>query len=45
MYTFKIGDEVRILHLRHQFQRDYDQTITEEIFIVSDRDVSQDIPI
>lgn len=45
MYTFKIGNEVRILHLRHQFQRDYDQTFTEEIFIVSDRVVSQDIPI
>lgn len=45
MYTFIIGDEVRILHLRHQFQRDYDQTFTEEIFIVSDRVVSQDIPI
>lgn len=45
MYTFKTRDQVRILHLRHQIQRDYDQTFTEEIFIVSDRVVSQDIPI
>lgn len=45
MYTFKTGDQVRILHLRHQIQHDYDQTFTDEIFIVSDRVVSQDIPI
>lgn len=44
-YTFKIGDQVRISHLRRQFQRDYDQTFTEEIFIVSHRFVSQGIPI
>ncbi|XP_061192263.1 uncharacterized protein LOC133200489 [Saccostrea echinata] len=44
-YTFKVGDQVRITHLRRQFQRDYDQTYTEEIFIVSGRFVSQGIPI
>lgn len=44
-YTLKIGDQVRISHLRRQFQRDYDQTFTEEIFIVSYRFVSQGIPI
>lgn len=44
-YTFKIGDQVRISHLRRQFQRDYDQTFTEEIFVVSRRFVSQGIPI
>jgi hypothetical protein len=44
-YTFKVGDQVRISHLRHLFQRDYDQTFTEEIFIVSRRFVSQGIPI
>ena len=39
-FTLKIGDQVRITHLRHPFQRDYDQTYTEEIFIVSARFVS-----
>jgi hypothetical protein len=44
-FTFKIGDQVRITHLRRTFQRDYDQTYTEEIFVVRDRFVSQNIPI
>lgn len=44
-YTFKIGDQVRITHLRRTFQRDYDQTYTEEIFVVHDRFVLQGIPI
>lgn len=44
-FVFKIGDQVRITHLRITFQRDYDQTYTEEIFVVSDRFVSQGIPI
>ncbi|XP_061190340.1 uncharacterized protein LOC133198230 [Saccostrea echinata] len=44
-YTFKIGDQVRITHLRRPFQRDYDQTYTEEIFVIRDRWVSQGIPI
>lgn len=44
-YTFKVGDQVRITHLRRTFQRDYDQTYTEEIFVIRDRFVSQDIPI
>ncbi|XP_061167375.1 uncharacterized protein LOC133176237 [Saccostrea echinata] len=44
-FTFKVGDQVRITHLRRQFQRDYDQTYTEEIFVVDQRFVSQGIPI
>jgi hypothetical protein len=44
-FRFKIGDQVRITHLRRTFQRDYDQTYTEEIFVVRDRFVSQGIPI
>lgn len=44
-YTFKVGDQVRITHLRRTFQRDYDQTYTEEIFVIRDRFVSQGIPI
>lgn len=44
-YTFKVGDQVRITHLRRTFQCDYDQTYTEEIFVIRDRFVSQGIPI
>lgn len=44
-FTFKIGDQVRITHLKRTFQRDYDQTYTEEIFTIRERFVSQDIPI
>lgn len=44
-YTFKVGDQVRITHLRHLFQRDYDQTYTEEVFVIRERFVSQGIPI
>ncbi|XP_061170272.1 uncharacterized protein LOC133179560 [Saccostrea echinata] len=44
-YTFKVGDQVRITHLRRAFQRDYDQTYTEEIFVVRERFISQGLPI
>ncbi|XP_062587276.1 uncharacterized protein LOC134248897 [Saccostrea cucullata] len=44
-YTFKVGYQVRITHLRRAFQRDYDQTYTEEIFVVSERFISQGLPI
>lgn len=44
-FTFKIGDQVRITHLKRTFQRDYDQTYTEEIFTIREHFVSQDIPI
>jgi hypothetical protein len=44
-YRFKVGDQVQITHLRRQFQRDYDQTYTEEIFVIRDRFISQGIPI
>ncbi|KAK3108623.1 hypothetical protein FSP39_011981 [Pinctada imbricata] len=45
-YRFKIGDQVRITHLKRVFQREYDQTYTEEVFIVRDRRRSQEgIPI
>lgn len=41
-YIFKLGDQVRITQLWHLFQRDYDQTNTEEVFVI--RFVSQGIP-
>lgn len=44
-YTFKVGDQVRITHLRRTFQCDYYQTYTEEVFVIRDRFVSQGIPI
>lgn len=33
-FVFKIGDQVRITHLRRTFQRNYDQIYTEEIFLM-----------
>ena len=36
-YTFRVGDQVRISHLKYTFQRDYHQKWTEEIFTVTDR--------
>ncbi|KAK3107211.1 hypothetical protein FSP39_009512 [Pinctada imbricata] len=45
-FRFKIGDQVRITHLKRVFQREYDQTYTEEVFIIRDRMRSQEgIPI
>lgn len=32
-YTFKVGDQVRITHLRRTFQRDYDQTYVLRKFL------------
>ena len=36
-FTIKIGDKVRISHLKYTFQRDYQQKWTEEFFIVYQR--------
>lgn len=36
-YTLKVGDQVRISHLKYTFQRDYHQKWTEEIFIITNR--------
>ena len=36
-YRYKIGDQVRISHLKYTFQRDYQQKWTEEIFRVRRR--------
>ncbi|KAK3104718.1 hypothetical protein FSP39_008545 [Pinctada imbricata] len=44
-FRFKIGDQVRITHLKRVFQREYDQTYTE-VFIIRDRMRSQEgIPL
>ena len=44
-YKFKIGDYVRLSHLRRVFQRDYQEKWTEEIFIVKERRYRSGIPI
>ena len=36
-YTFSVGDQVRISHLKYTFQRDYQQKWTEEIFRITTR--------
>ena len=43
-FSFKIGDKVRISHLRRAFQREYDERWTMEYFIVSERGIKQGIP-
>ena len=44
-YKFKKGDYVRITHIKHPFDRDYQEKWTEEIFIVKSRYYRQGIPI
>ena len=44
-YKFKVGDTVRISHLRSVFQREYDQRWTTEIFKVRSRDHRGGLPI
>ena len=44
-YNFRKGDFVRMTHLKHPFQRDYQEKWTEEIFIISDRYYHQGIPV
>lgn len=36
-FKFKVNDRVRILHLKHTFQREYDQKWTCEIFVITHR--------
>ena len=44
-YKFRVGDLVRISHLKHVFQRQYDQRWTGEIFKVIDRKVRTGTPV
>ena len=44
-YKFKKGDYVRITHLKHPFDRDYQEKWTEEIFIIKSRYYRQGIPV
>ncbi len=42
-YRFKIGDTVRISHLRQPFNREYDERWTSEYFVVDTRGKKQNI--
>ena len=44
-YKLKKGDYVRITHLKHAFDRDYQEKWTEEIFIIKSRYYRQGVPI
>lgn len=44
-YKFKVGDHVRISHLRNTFSREYDEKWSGEIFIVSERQLRGGLPI
>ena len=43
-YKFKVGDLVRISYLRRQFQREYDERWTRELFVVNQRFIREGIP-
>ena len=44
-YKYKVGDHVRITHLKHPFQRDYNEKWTEEVFVIRNRQRREGIPI
>ncbi|XP_033730963.1 uncharacterized protein LOC117320481 [Pecten maximus] len=44
-YKYKVDDRVRITHVKHTFQREYDQKWTGEICIITDRTTRDGIPI
>jgi hypothetical protein len=44
-FTFKVGDLVRIPHLRTAFAREYDQKWTGEIFVINESFVRQGIQV
>ena len=44
-FKYKVGDKVRLTHLRNIFTREYDQKWTGEVFIVSERFRRLGVPI
>lgn len=44
-FKFKIGDRVRISHLRNIFTREYDEKWSGEIFVISERHLRGGLPI
>jgi len=44
-FRFKVGDKVRLTHLRNPFTREYDERWTGDIFIVSQRILRGGLPL
>lgn len=44
-FRFKVGDRVRISHLRNVFTREYDEKWSGEIFVVSERRLRGGLPV
>ncbi|XP_041379508.1 uncharacterized protein LOC121392334 [Gigantopelta aegis] len=44
-FRFKVGDQVRLTHLRNVFTREYDERWTGEIFIVSQQITRDGLPV
>lgn len=44
-FRFKVGDRVRISHLRNIFTREYDEKWSGEIFVVSERRLRGGLPV
>ena len=44
-YKFKVGDHVRLSHIKHPFERDYQEKWTEEVFIIREMFRRSNIPI
>ena len=44
-YKYKIGDKIKISYLKRSFQRAYDQSFTDEVFIISGRYAKENLPI
>lgn len=44
-FRFKVGDRVRIRHLRNIFTREYDEKWSHEIFVVSERRLRGGLPV
>ena len=43
-FAFKVGDDVRMSHLRRAFQREYQERWTREYFIITEREMRSGIP-
>jgi len=44
-FKFKVGDKVRLTHLRNPFSREYDEKWTGEIFIISQKILRGGLPV
>lgn len=44
-FRYKIGDQVKLSHMRTAFEKNYDEKWTGEIFFITSRKTTDDIPI